>query len=353
MNTPGKRPTVLVLGVGGNVSQGIQKALAVGPTPWRVVAACVSAKSAGLYVAERALISPLADAPEFVEWVIETAAREQAVAILSGTEPVLSALAPHAEHIRACSEAVVVVSPPEVLAIGADKLVTARWLEQNGLPAPRSVSADDAGGLATLIEGCGWPLIAKPRAGKGGVGVSLLASPDDLACIDRPSEMVVQEHLGDAGNEFTIGCVSDRDGVLRAAMVLRRELGHGTTMRAEAGRFPEVLAAASEVVSQLRSVGPCNVQMRLRADGTPVAFELNVRFSGTTPIRARMGFAEVDAVIRNLAFGEAIADLTAPDEGVVVRYHNEIYMSSDAVAAMDRGAAAGCAGQVETWGMGG
>ena len=35
-------PTVLVLGVGGNVSQGILKSIAAGALPCRVVAACIT-----------------------------------------------------------------------------------------------------------------------------------------------------------------------------------------------------------------------------------------------------------------------------------------------------------------------
>jgi hypothetical protein len=45
---------VLVLGVGGNVSQGILKALALCTLPVRVIGACISPLSLGLYTADRA-----------------------------------------------------------------------------------------------------------------------------------------------------------------------------------------------------------------------------------------------------------------------------------------------------------
>ena len=64
MNDP---VNVLVLGVGGNVSQGILKALALSTVPCRVVGACVDPLSAGLYTADRAYVAPMADDPRFVD----------------------------------------------------------------------------------------------------------------------------------------------------------------------------------------------------------------------------------------------------------------------------------------------
>ena len=50
------------MGVGGNVSQGILKALALSPLPHRVIGVCISATSIGLYRSDSAYISPLAKA---------------------------------------------------------------------------------------------------------------------------------------------------------------------------------------------------------------------------------------------------------------------------------------------------
>src|SRR5205807_5493847 len=88
-----RRLNVLVLGVGGNVSQSIQKALALAPTPTRVVGACISPLSAGLYLADKGYVSPLARTPEFIPWLLDLCERERIHAVLSGSEMVLAALA--------------------------------------------------------------------------------------------------------------------------------------------------------------------------------------------------------------------------------------------------------------------
>jgi carbamoyl-phosphate synthase large subunit len=189
--------------------------------------------------------------------------------------------------------------------------------------------------VETLVEACGYPLLAKPRIGKAAEGVALLHRPADLEGVRGRDGVVVQEYLGTPEEEFTAGCVCDADGVLRATIVMRRELSFGTTVRAEVGGYPEVRAVAERVVSELTPAGPCNVQLRLR-DGEPVPFELNVRFSGTASARARLGFNEVDAVLRNLVLGEPVPDLPAATGRVMLRYWNEVYVPTSAIDELER-----------------
>jgi carbamoyl-phosphate synthase large subunit len=346
--------TVLVLGVGGNVSQGILKALALAPTPARVVAACVEPSAAGLYLADAAYISPLADDPDFVPWLLDVVLRERVDAILSGVEPVLAVLAAEAAAVRERTGAVCVVSRPETLEIGQDKLRTCQWLEAQDLPCPAYADAADAHALAALERRIGYPLLAKPRWGKGGEGISLIDGPSALAAIAGHQDLIVQELLGDASSEYTAGCFCDVAGVVRGTIVMRRTLHAGTTYSAELGEFPEVRDVAERIAAALRPVGPCNVQLRV-SDGRPIPFELNVRFSGTTPLRARVGFNEVDAALRHLVLLEPSAELRATrDRGLVLRYWNEVYVPAEAADSLTRLGTLGDSqhpGQVENWGF--
>jgi carbamoyl-phosphate synthase large subunit len=329
------RLAVLVLGVGGNVSQGILKALSLSQLDLRVIAACVGPLSSGLYLgAETALISPLAADDRFVPWLLETCREHGVGAVLSGVEPVLEALAAHRGEIEAAG-AVPVVAPADALAIGADKLRTAEWLSEQGLNAPSSASAADAGALAALVERAGLPLIAKPRLGKGSQGVIAVADERDLEWVRGREEYVVQELLGDAGSEYTVGCFCDREGELRGTVAFHRTLAGGTTVSARAGSFPEVTAAAARIAAALAAPGPLNVQLRVH-EGRPTCFELNVRFSGTTPIRARLGFNEVDAALRHLVLGKPVAELPRVQSGTALRYWNEVYVADDAVGELGR-----------------
>jgi len=87
-----RRLNVLVLGVGGNVSQGIQKALRALRRRRRARSRVASTRRApGLYVADPPpLISPLAADPRFVPWLLDICRGEAIDAVLSGNEDVLA-----------------------------------------------------------------------------------------------------------------------------------------------------------------------------------------------------------------------------------------------------------------------
>lgn len=324
---------MLVLGVGGNVGQGILKALALSALPWRVVAACINSLSLGLYRADLALVSPRASDPEFLPWLERTCREERVDAVLSGAEPVLEALARAAPALHERTGALCLVSRPEVLEVGQDKLRTARWLEHHGLAHPRSASADDPGAVAALLAEVGLPLVVKPRRGKGAQDVAVVRSEHELEALAGRAGFLVQEWLPD-GVEFTAGAMVDRDGRVRGTVVMRRELSGGTTVRGELGDFPEVRAHTEAIAAQLRPTGPLNAQLRLR-EGLPVAFELNVRFSGTTPARARAGYNEVEAALRHYLLGEELS-LPEATRGTMLRYWNEMYVPDGAREALAR-----------------
>jgi carbamoyl-phosphate synthase large subunit len=335
----------LVLGVGGNVSQSIQKALALATMPTRVVAACISPRSPGLYLADAAYISPLARAREFIPWLLEVLERERIDVVLSGSEIVLETLAPHARSIRERTGAVTIVSEPDVLATGRDKLRTCRWLESSGLPAPGYADLSDRDSVEALIERCGFPLVAKPRFGKGSDGILRLQDERDIERVVAAEDLVLrevvhgqigsqdlilQEYLGDEEAEYTAGCFCDQEGELHGTIVLRRKLEAGTTVAAELGSFPEVRDVAGAITAALGPLGPCNVQLRIH-HGDPVPFEINPRFSGTTALRARMGFNEVDAALKHFVLGEPVPTLEDPGSGLALRYWNELYVPAGTV----------------------
>lgn len=322
----GEKVTALVLGVGGNVSQGIQKALSMGALQVRVVAACVTPNAAGLYLGpDRAYISPYADDPSFFEWLVEVCERERVDVVLSGVEPVLWVLAAKTAELRERTGAVALVSDSGALEVGMDKLRTAHWLAENGLNSPRTADAADERAVALLAKEVGLPLVAKPRRGKGGQGVMLLEDEADLGWARGKRDYVVQQLLGNPETEYTVGCFSDSAGRVRGTMAMRRTLQDGTTVSAEAGAFPDVAAEACRIAAALRPSGPCNVQLRMH-EGQPVCFEINVRFSGTTPIRSQLGFNDVEAAIRHYALGHEATDLPAVEDGIALRYWNELYL---------------------------
>ena len=327
--------TVLVAAVGGNVSQGILKALAKAQLRCRVVGTDISASQAGLYTVDTAYIGPWAHEAGFLEWLTATCQTEHVDAILSGNEHVLRTLAAHKAQIEAETKAVCLVSDARVLEIGDDKLLTCQWLEEHAFRTPRHAAAEDNDALDTLARECGYPLIANPRIGGGAIGLLKVADEEDLAYVHRKTGYLVQEYLGDDDSEYTVGCFVDRHGAVRGSIAMRRTLLSGTTYRALLGDFPEVRKEAERISTALRPMGPCNVQLRMTERG-PICFEINPRFSGTAPLRAHYGFNEAEAALRHYVLGEDVPELPRVTEGIALRYWNEIYPAAEAHRLLER-----------------
>ena len=323
-----KKTNLLVLGVGGNVSQGILKAITRSSVNCHVIGGCIDSHAMGLYMCDQAVITPLATYPVFVKWLIETCNKYDIAGVMCGVWPVLNVKAENKTLIEESTNAKLIVSSYDKFKICGDKLLTAEWLKENGLNYPRSVDAQDENGIQQLVQDCQYPLFAKPRDGKGSQGIMKIKSAEDLAIVKQKTNFVIQEYLGDAASEYTAATFTDCSGLSRGCIIFRRQLLEGTTVSAEVVDSQIIREEVMAITSALKPMGPCNIQLRMDKE-RPVCFEINLRYSGTTPIRANLGFNDVEAGIRHYILGEQGSELPHVTRGVALRYWNEIYIDPD------------------------
>lgn len=329
--------TVLVLGVGSHVSQGILKALDKSLLNLRVVGSCLEAQSEFLYFMDHACLQPLLEDGEemFKQWLIALCREQQVQVILSGIEPVIHFLSRHQVEIQAATGARPIVATQEVLKIGQSKWATCEWLEQNGFAFPRYARWREEG-LEGFAQQVGYPIMAKPVHGKGSQGIHLVRKAEDFALIREPERYIFQEYIGSDDTEYTVGCFRSPNTQLTDAIVMKRQLSRGFTYKAEIVEREDIAQECIRIVDCLGITGPCNIQLRLHG-GKVCCFEINARFSGTTPIRAHYGFNDVEASIRHFLLGET-GRLPKIVSGVAYRYWNEAYIDPAARRELlDRG----------------
>lgn len=329
-----RKLTILLLGVGGNVSQGILKAIrgydfAKENVEIHVIGACISPESVGLYMCDQACISPYANDSGFLDWVITLCNKQKVDLILTGVEENIIALQRGIRELKTRTKAIFVASPLEMLEIGQNKYLTCEWLKDNGCRYPQFCRLDDWDAVKELVQRVGFPLVAKPCHGKGSGGVHFLTDMDALKALGTSEDYVLQECVGTAADEYTVGCYCDKNGQLVESIVMHRRLGHGSTMAAEVVEDAEIQKEAEKICKAFHPGGPLNIQMRKDKDGRAVCFELNVRFSGTTPIRAHFGYQDVAALIKEYCLDEDIKECFRVQKGVVYRYTNEFYMQKN------------------------
>lgn len=207
------------------------------------------------------------------------------------------------------------------VSLAKDKRAVADVFDKAGILHPKWIapthSQDDR--LRSLIV----PLIVKPSSGSGASRFVFLAEDAAAASIyidyliRNGLPPIVQEYVPDDEGEFSVGALNRSDGSWVGAIVMRRAFINELSIRSktklgtisspygqgEFGAFPEVVAAARDIASALKSTGPLNIQGRMRR-GQFFPFEVNARFSGSCFVRALAGFNEVDLVTGELLLGE-------------------------------------------------
>lgn len=357
------RVLVTAIGGGGHGEQ-VLKALKLAETPYTIVGADARPDWFQFDWVDEQLTLPLASDPGYIDAVIEACRRHAIAAVFHGSEPELRRLS--AARDRFAAEGVFLpINPADVIDLCMDKERTNARLAELGFPPPRFVRARNRAALA----GIDWfPVIVKPSTGGGGSAncyiaqdyAELEALASYLGIGEQADHFLVQEYVGTPDDEYTVGVLHDLDGEFINSIAVRRLLSgkmniqqsvRNRTDRADlgsslvissgvshgpVGRFPEVTGPCEEMARALGARGSMNFQCRL-VDGEVRVFEINARYSGTTSIRALVGYNEPDILIRRHVLGEKIAPRFPYEERTVLRGISE-YVLPSSTSGRDRGA---------------
>jgi carbamoyl-phosphate synthase large subunit len=309
---------LLITGAGALLGQGLIRAVRASSLRAHIIAVDPNPYSAGLYWADSAHLVPMASEPGYIDAIRGLLRSEQPDAVLIGTDVELVFFAQHRLELEREFSTQIVVSDSRVIAIADDKWLTYEFLKKGGFNYPDSALPGDE---SALIDRVGFPLVVKPRHGARSVGMSVVHSAAELAAtLARGRDLVVQECVGTPADEHTSGLICF-DGRCHASITMRRDLRDGNTFRAfPLPDFPYD-AQLRRIVEALGVHGPLNLQFRL-VSGQVKVFEINGRFSGTTPLRGLVGFPEVEMVLRHLLFNEPVVQ-PAVTTDIILRHWTE------------------------------
>lgn len=315
--------TLLTTGAGGGIGQGVIKAARlINDLDIRILAADMSPRSAGLYMADEGFLVPAFSHPDYYARLCDILREQKVDYYIPGTDLELAWCAEMREKIHADTQCEVIVSPLAAIQIADDKFKTYQFIKDCGLPHPRTVTRVDEFDNH-------YPVIVKPRVGCRAIGVHRV---DDRATLlqltDDRNDYVIQEYLGDDTQEYTCTIVACA-GKYSDVAILQRELRAGDTYRARPVDNPAIARLVTQLARELKIEGSCNFQLRL-VDGVPKCFEINCRFSGTTPFCALLGFNPVSYYLHQKLGLPYQSQLNYQQE--VIRHWQEMVIHSDAAA---------------------
>lgn len=209
----------------------------------------------------------------------------------------------------------------EVAAMAEDKWLSHAFCTGQGLPfAPTLAVRAGPGSMEQIrqfVDEQGLPLIAKPRRGAEGRGITLVTSLDQ-ALRAADGERVLQRFLGppDAAEGF-LTAMTERgiplfhsfEGIKRSLQILlgptgalkglfctRHEITGRNTRTVAVDTDPEAHDLAVRCAGALAAAGwrgPMNIQCQPDRDGQLMIHEFNARFTGATAARQRLGHDEL------------------------------------------------------------
>ena len=334
--------SVLITGVGGrSVGHQVLHAISLAGNKYRLTATDVENFSFGLYLADRSYLVPRADEADYIPAIRELVEREHIDVILPGTEPEVRSLASARESFSD-ADCVVLASSAQVVHLCSNKLRLYRWLEANGFLVPRtSIGAN----WRALMQETSFPLIGKPTEESGGSrNVAILTTEAELERYlsdnEGSHEVLLQEYVESPDEEYTVGVLISKTGDLIDSIVMhRRLLGLSLgTRRQWNGRnyalstgysqgsivsHPALQEVCERLALKIGIRGPANIQCRVSSKGVTI-LEVHPRFSGTTSIRAEVGFNEPDVLIRNYLFNESFGRLEYQTDVAAIRAFRSI-----------------------------
>ncbi len=309
---------VLVTGAGGGVGQGVIKSLKmIKDMDIKIVAADMSELATGLYAADAAYLVDRCDSDEYLETLSKIFKKESIDFYIPGTDVELKFCAINKQLIMDEFNVHTIISSIEVIDISDNKYKTSSFLKGHGFNYPKTDYLKDVD-----IKSIEYPAIVKPSVGCRSIGVYKVNNLDELTPhLEDTKDIVIQECVGNEDTEYTCTVVKIGNE-LSPVLALKRILRSGDTYRAEPVKSEKIERYVLDVASKLEIDGGCNFQLRLDKHGEPKIFEINSRFSGTTPFCAQIGFNPVEFYLKRSAGLKSVVNIDY--NSIVLRYWSEV-----------------------------
>ena len=327
-----EKSRMLVLGVGGNVSIGILKAIRNSDLNTYIFGACVQKYAAGFAFCNESLICPDANHESFLPWLKKVVGEKNITIILSGVEEINNALATAGVINDKCQ---LLVPEKHNIHTFSDKLKTANWLADNDIDHPKTLDLSQHYRFSEIKGSLGLPFILKPKVGKGSAGLFIIDNEEQYLGIEDIQLYVAQQLIGDANNEYTCGVYKSKFGYTEI-IVMRRLLRNGSTIMAEVVDNREIYNYCKQIADACTTTVPFNIQLRIcNQTHKPFCFEINMRLSGTTAIRHGFGFKDCQVWIKETIENKNYRSDFNVKPALALRYEAEVFLDKDTVHSLN------------------
>ncbi|MGA9168137.1 MAG: ATP-grasp domain-containing protein [Nitrososphaeraceae archaeon] len=307
---------VLVPGAAAPAGINTIKSLKMSNFAGKIVATDSTSLSAGFFMADVNEILPEADAQYYVKRLFEIVEKHHVQVLMpsSGYD-----IYPYSDNREALAKigATAVVSDRDTLEICRDKLLT--YKKMSGKYNLPFTTADP-----DKVKS--FPVIAKPRFGKGSRNVIKVNNEADLRYIaSNFGNTIFQEFL--PGVEYTIDVLSDMNKKpIISVPRIRLQTKAGISTKGRIIRDADLETTCMNMAREIGIRGPSCIQMKESSEEQLKLIEINSRLGGGT-IFSTLAGANIPSMILEMLSGTYI-DPPRVSEITVVRYYEEIVIEN-------------------------
>ncbi|HYY86255.1 MAG TPA: ATP-grasp domain-containing protein [Nitrososphaeraceae archaeon] len=304
--------TILVPGASAPAAINTIKSLKMVKYPVRIVSSDTNPISAGFYMSDAHELLPEIESKTYLPRLFEIITKHTISILMPSSGYDIYHFSKNKKKLLKLG-ALPVVSDEDTMEICRDKMRTYSHLSKKyDLPA----TTMDSKKLS------GFPIIAKPRYGKGSKGITRIDNSMDLKyALSKENQLIFQEYL--PGTEYTIDVLSDLNGEpIIAVPRIRIQTKAGISTVGKIVLNEEISETCKSIAKYLKIKGPCCIQMKESNEGTLKLLEVNPRLGGGTIFTALAG-ANFPAMILDMAIGKRIK-IPKISEITIVRYFEEI-----------------------------
>lgn len=306
-----KSHRVAITGVSGDVGYGALKGLREGYPIAEILGLDSSSDCAAYHLCDKFQIMPRVDSGSYISSLKSALSNHKIELLIPGIDSELEVLSKYRDEIEQDTPTSILLCDDSSLRKCVDKLETASWLSELGLPALHTIPASvipecepDKFVLSEFSEK--FPIVLKPRKGHGSQGIRYVNNRDELK--NHLSTLTVDDCLQEyaAGDEITCGLLFDKQGNLADSLAMKRTLKDGRTVSASVYEDSQLDDFIKLFSDKTKLIGPINLQLRIDKNGAPFVFEINPRLSGSTLMRIAIGFNDPARIVEHFLDGVPI-----------------------------------------------
>jgi carbamoyl-phosphate synthase large subunit len=283
-----------------------------------VVGVDIDQLSVGRGVCDKFYCVARASEPRFTEEILQICKAHEIDAILPSLEEEAKRLKENEDKFIEIG--VKILSPSlKTIEICEDKLNTHNFLKSIGIIVPDIYDSN------TRSEDVKFPVVVKPRIGRGGKGINIATCFVELRHFNnKPEDYIVQRYA--KGMEYTIDILSDLDGnPISIVPRMRIQVESGISMKGITVYDEDIIGYCKKIATELKLVGGSCIQCINTGNREYKFTDINLRFGGGALLALKADPTMLPNLERIIKGEKPIVSNEFQIGLTMLRYYSEIY----------------------------